>query len=243
MNNDYFDLAYGPQPEVTEEFLGEDAAPEACTGGVGPPPSPSATPPTPLVTASFALEKTLLGLGGKLAMVYDDAEFILSRGRMITPKKVKFKKGQPRESHLNTSLAYLALYPAYQIVTGYALSASGLWARHSWLQAHGGVILETTGKWKRYFGAPLDEKDTAKFVWGEIIPMLPGMEAWQREEAAEVPTVGAAPEACVGEAARGEGADAEAPATERARELLQESLDSLGAGEASQEKAEVAAGT
>ena len=131
----------------------------------------------------MTLEKTLLGLGGTRVVVQSDgySELILNRGRVITPKKVKTKKGQPHECHLNTSLEYLGNHPAYQIVTGYSLAVGGLWVRHSWLQAPGEVILEMTGKRQLYFGVPLNEKETAKFVLDEIMPKLPGLKAWVGE--------------------------------------------------------------
>lgn len=129
------------------------------------------------------MEKTLLGLGGTKVVVQNDGygPLILKRGRLITPKQVKSKKGQAHQCHLNSSLEYLRQYPAYQIATGYTLGENGLWYRHSWLLAPNDVIVETTVNWQLYYGVALDETETARFVLDEVAPRLPGLKGLDAE--------------------------------------------------------------
>jgi hypothetical protein len=135
----------------------------------------------------MTLKQKLLSLGGVAVAGYGtegikDAygSIILERGRLAEPVNVEYKAGKPNQCHLNTSLEYLAGYPAYRVVAGFALAteepdgdiAGGVWVRHSWLQTRNSRIVETIPSWKLYFGVVLNKEETTHFVLEELYPYL-----------------------------------------------------------------------
>jgi hypothetical protein len=147
----------------------------------------------------MTLKQKLLSLGGVEVFGYgaegiEDGyhRIILERGRLAEPVNVKYKAGKPQQCHLNTSLEYLAGYPDYRVVTGFALAteepdgdiAGGVWVRHSWLQTRNSRIVETIPGWKLYFGAVLNKAETTHFVLEEVYPYLTKVFPLIRETAA-----------------------------------------------------------
>src|SRR5262249_6839610 len=122
-----------------------------------------------------ALEARLLGIGGKTVarMPDPDIGFLLARGEVFNGRKVKKVSGQAHRCHENVALHHLLSRGRLQICTGYSLSEDGLWCRHSWLH-DGRRVLETNVARCVYFGVRLDPVETARFVLGEVIPLLPG---------------------------------------------------------------------
>jgi hypothetical protein len=73
-------------------------------------------------------------------------------------------------------------YPAFKLVTGYALSGE-VWHRHSWLAAKE-TIIETTTKRRLYFGVTLNDFQTAQFIMSEVFAISPSLMAYCEEQGA-----------------------------------------------------------
>jgi len=104
----------------------------------------------------------LKSIGGSVvcASFEEDMDLILSKGRTwVSPGcRIIMRRGEPRNCHQNV----LGLWEAnrhFEVVTGYALSADGIWRSHSWcFEPDAYRIVETTTKRAAYHGAPLSQK-------------------------------------------------------------------------------------
>jgi hypothetical protein len=126
------------------------------------------------------LKSKLLSLGGQT--VYAPFEpyldLLLERGRVFDPKGRRRLKGTLHRCHQNASLYYARHYALDQagpcdIVTGYGLTAYGLWFDHSWLW-DGKHVIETTADAVLYFGVILPPVEAAKFVMSNLMARMPG---------------------------------------------------------------------
>jgi hypothetical protein len=81
------------------------------------------------------------------------------------------------------ALRYLADTRAYQITTGYGLTADdGLWRQHSWLW-DGKRVVETTVERDIYFGVVLDRVAAPGFVFRAVADILPGLDEFLKRNA------------------------------------------------------------
>ena len=131
------------------------------------------------------IDDVLLALGGERVYHQDEEldDFILQRGELLRPDKIVMRKGVQHNCHRNTSGFYLMHHPSYRIATGYAMSGS-LWVRHSWLLARDDSVIETTQRFRLYFGVVLDDLQAAKFVMGDLFDLSPALVAFCQEVAA-----------------------------------------------------------
>jgi hypothetical protein len=102
------------------------------------------------------LEGKLLSLGGSCVLWQGDgarATFIAARGRPFT-LPVRMRRGEPHRCHGNAADLWARGTEKCQLVTGYAL-AGDAWLSHSWVVGSDNLY-ETTRRFERYFGAPLE---------------------------------------------------------------------------------------
>ena len=131
------------------------------------------------------IDDVLLALCGE-RVCHQDVDlddFIFQYGELLRPDKIVLRKGVQHNCHRNTSGFYMMYHPRYRIATGYALSGSR-WVRHSWLLNKGDTVIETTQKFRLYFGVVLDDLQAAKFVMGDLCDLSPSLVAFCREVAA-----------------------------------------------------------
>ncbi len=137
------------------------------------------------------IDDVLLALGGE--RVYhqdvDLDDFILQHGELLNPDNIVLRKGVQHNCHRNTSGFYMMCHPSYRIAPGYALTGS-LWVLHSWLLSKGGTVIETTQKFRPYFGVVLDDLQAAKFVTGDLCALSPSLVAFCQEVAASAELLG-----------------------------------------------------
>ena len=118
------------------------------------------------------LVETLLSYGGEEVSVPDqepDLEEILERGYYRSGRGSKRVKRMPVRCHENAALFWRANQDIVAIVTGYALSADGLWRQHSWIKdTRNDKIIETTVKRVAYFGFDLTEAEAEAFFRTQI---------------------------------------------------------------------------
>ena len=117
------------------------------------------------------LERMLLSLGGTSVVqrVHDPEAVaaILSRGRDFD-LPVEVTHGQPRRCHSNASALWADDVLGLALVTGYAL-AGGRWEQHTWAVGRG-KLYETTVRFERYFGMPMDDVQAANFWYWNYLP-------------------------------------------------------------------------
>lgn len=110
--------------------------------------------PIPAVVRT-RLERTLLSLGGS-KVIWQDSDpqvaLIAAQGQLF-PQSVELRPGPPHYCHANAADLWARTPDRYKLVTGYALS-DDTWWDHSWV-IEGKTLLETTGRFERYFGVAL----------------------------------------------------------------------------------------
>jgi len=127
------------------------------------------TVPIPLLP----LEQKLLALGGT-RMVYryePDLELLLERGEAFDGPAESIP-GESRACHANVAQLWNENRGAYAIVTGYVLSADGLWRQHSWVVRKQPLpgqprVIETTIERVKYFGFILNDIEAEQFFHDE----------------------------------------------------------------------------
>jgi hypothetical protein len=81
----------------------------------------------------------------------------------------KLVPGTPGRCHENAARLYQRNPARFRVVTGYALSADGLWRQHSWgydtASRSRRRIMETTERRLRYYGVLLSAAEAGAFVW------------------------------------------------------------------------------
>lgn len=130
------------------------------------------------------LRAKLLSLGGTDVdrdMPSDpDLPEIVASGKVWPHRGAVFKRGKPVNCHAN--VARLCLQDEGVIpVTGYALSADGLWRSHSWAVKDGRVI-ETTQRRVGYFGVEVPRVSWIRRQLGNRV-YIPGEPHWSMTEA------------------------------------------------------------
>lgn len=101
----------------------------------------------------FVLRKKLLSLGGE-EVVYQSApswqlNLVVQFGSAAA-LPITLCKGRPSSCHQNVSLLWWA-DDSIELISGYALSADGLWRQHTW-GVRDGTCIETTLSRQIYFG-------------------------------------------------------------------------------------------
>jgi hypothetical protein len=111
-----------------------------------------------------ALARRLLSLAGRTVdrRAPDDphAAELLERGREFD-SPVEMRPGEPHRCHRNAATLWAEEMGGLGLVTGYGL-AGDRWVQHSWVVG-GGKILETTVRFRRYFGVLLTEDEATQF--------------------------------------------------------------------------------
>ncbi len=100
----------------------------------------------------------LLSTGGYAvaAQVEQDITKILDRAELQDGRGAKLMRGRPISCHSNAALLWAENRDHSVIVTGWAMSADGVWRQHSWVKHLGtGKIYETTEKRVLYYGFAL----------------------------------------------------------------------------------------
>ena len=131
-----------------------------------------------------ALIKHLLSLGGThvvslsqengLKRIADDPDLpiICQRGQLLYPEtEVQIlRHARPNQCHSLAARHYLARQQhgtrEVRLVTGYALSADGIWRSHSWTVQPAPIMIyePTPEKRRRYFGVVLSTEEAEEFV-------------------------------------------------------------------------------
>jgi hypothetical protein len=143
--------------------------------------------PSPEELAAFEpLAERLLALGGRDIFIQPEPHLdrLLQAGRTFDPKGRRKVQGEPHKCHRNAALDYarhhaLQLGGTCDLVTGYALSADGLWVQHSWLW-DGRRVLETNSTPVLYYGVVLPPAEAFLFVVTEVNNHLPGWPAFEK---------------------------------------------------------------
>lgn len=92
-----------------------------------------------------------------------DADRIIDRGTLFSPKGSKVVEGVRNSCHANAARLNLGK-EGIDIVTGYAMSDDQVWRQHSWGLLKGKVI-ETTSPRKLYFGYILTPEEARYFCF------------------------------------------------------------------------------
>jgi hypothetical protein len=98
-------------------------------------------------------------------MAERDNNLIGSRGKVVPTKGLIYKEMQSNECHANTATLWRRK-KIDAVVTGFALSDDGGWRSHSW-GVKNGKIVETTVKFKKYFGVKLNAAEAKAFAKAE----------------------------------------------------------------------------
>lgn len=124
------------------------------------------------------LRDKLLSFGGEEACLpIDDEDFdkIMNRGFIIDADEiyVEHMPGRKGQCHANSCELYEINKerPTYKdtlkLMTGYALSADGMWVQHTWLydidEEHGNAVIETTVERVAYFGFIMSDEEAEEF--------------------------------------------------------------------------------
>ena len=97
-----------------------------------------------------------------------DLEALLRQGQ-IWDGLARLVLGEPGRCHVNAASLYQRNSTRFRIVTGYALSADGLWRQHSWVYdispRRRRRIIETTERRVQYYGVMLSPAEATAFVY------------------------------------------------------------------------------
>ena len=108
----------------------------------------------------------LLSIGGVGVVPSEepDLDKLLERGYLRDARGVRMKKGRPVQCHGNAARIWEMNRNWAVIVTGWALTADGLWRQHSWVKdRRDDRLFETTTKRELYFGFDLEPAEAVIF--------------------------------------------------------------------------------
>lgn len=112
------------------------------------------------------LQKKLLSVSGIIAKVQKDdpdIDNLLTDGILLDKPNDILLSGEMCQCHKNSAYLWMNNKSKYKIMTGYALSESGIWHQHSWLM-NKDKIVETTVNRSKYFGYILSPLESEIFV-------------------------------------------------------------------------------
>lgn len=92
-----------------------------------------------------------------------DLTKLLERGRLYD-LDVELRLMRRSGCHVNTALLWMDNMEENKICVGWGLSDDGLWRQHTWI-INKEIIIETTEKRIRYFGAILTEDESKAFAF------------------------------------------------------------------------------
>jgi len=103
---------------------------------------------------------------------------LIKRGQLFSKNGIKSFRGSRKKCHQNASCIWIMEQGL--IATGFAYNtpspgSSGAWYRHSWGLDYSGEkpsIIETTYKFKNYYGVRLDNEECKCFVLQNVLPMV-----------------------------------------------------------------------
>lgn len=116
----------------------------------------------------ITLERILLDIGGKQTKVeLDDPDFynLFTRGYLIDSPSDTIISGEMCQCHKNSAFLWETAKRRYRIMTGYALSSSGIWHQHTWILDSNDTVIETTVKREKYYGYVLTPLEAETFLW------------------------------------------------------------------------------
>lgn len=129
-----------------------------------------------LVPRMLELRERILSFAGKqvcMPFVEDEERLhqLETRGQIWYGDNSVFKQGARSQCHLNSAMICLENKMKgkgnIHMVSGYALSDTGMWRQHSWcveVQESQNIIIETTELRTLYFGYVLDDKELMEFI-------------------------------------------------------------------------------
>jgi len=119
-------------------------------------------------TKEGRLTRFLVAIGGVAACVNleEDAEKIMSRGKMFRGYNARMMRGEPSNCHANSVRLFLNNTKTLELCTGYAMSRDGVWRQHSWCFARKSkIVVETTTRRVLYFGFILNRDEMEHFAF------------------------------------------------------------------------------
>lgn len=102
---------------------------------------------------------------GEFVPFLDDAAALLRYGSFADGTQAELREMAACECHRNSAELFFQhaddddLSARLRLMTGYALSADGIWRRHSWLTKSNGQIVETTAPRRAYYGLMLSSAE------------------------------------------------------------------------------------
>lgn len=136
----------------------------------------------PYSAGQAELGERLLELGGAV-VCYRPYEPLLSpileRGRPLPGDGSEVRAMSPSDCHSNSATLWYESSGEVTIVSGYALSADGIWRQHSW-GLDGGKAIETTCERKLYYGVELDLPQSLAFTLANPPAALQGYSRAER---------------------------------------------------------------
>lgn len=115
------------------------------------------------------LKKKLLAIDGE-RVIWPGADphlaQLVSEGRLFH-EPVTVRRGEPHRCHENTAKLWGKDTAHIQIATGYAL-IEDTWITHSWALREGRLV-DSIGKWDKYYGVVLDQDQAIQFFFGNFI--------------------------------------------------------------------------
>ncbi len=113
----------------------------------------------PAFPAAAELSLKLLNVGGQSVVIpYTEEEFseyLVANAAVFPSGPISILEGDDNSCHSNSSKVWKKDPLSTRLCTGYALSADGIWRRHSWVLKVDEII-ETTNIRTSYFGVALD---------------------------------------------------------------------------------------
>ena len=117
------------------------------------------------------LQKHLLQTGGIAVVLWngtndeDIVTRLLNSGQIAPGQEAVLQRGKVSECHENSKAFHQKDPERYEVRTGYALNADGIWRPHSWVvDSHNDDIIETTEKRTTYFGVVKFARQTTLVV-------------------------------------------------------------------------------
>ena len=122
------------------------------------------------------LHDLLLSHGGEYTLLpvkEEDLDKLLTRGYIQSGWGARMSKGEGSRCHANSAFLWDANRKHAAIVTGYGLSADGIWRQHTWVVNVDDCvhkrkklfrIYETTVKRKLYFGYRMTDAEAIQFL-------------------------------------------------------------------------------
>ena len=103
---------------------------------------------------------------------------LISRGQLFSTDRVKSFRGSHKRCHQNASCIWIMEQGLIDTGFGYTAPSPlhpGAWYRHSWGLDYSTKmprVIETTHKFKDYYGVELDSEECKCFVLQNVLPMV-----------------------------------------------------------------------